>query len=330
MRQSPNFDGKAFVNPIPTKVGGEGNMGKMLAKLFKSHPNRKPATTPGPFPVDFDKLYELPANTLRVTWLGHSGLIIEIDGKRFLTDPVYRRASPLQIMGPKRFFPAPISLNDLPHLDAIIISHDHYDHLDKTIIVALATQGTPIFTSLGVGDILTKWGVPHAQITEMDWWESINIGDGFTLSAAPARHFSGRSIRNRNQTLWASYAIKGPVHNVYYGADSGIHPLFKEIGERLGPFDIAMLEVGASDPLWADIHMGPANATDAMLALGAKVMMPIHWGTFNLAFHAWTQPADDTIKYAAEKGIKLIMPAPGEIYTYDGKPYINKWWEKFM
>jgi len=331
MIDSPNFDGKVFVNPIPTQVGGEGNMGKLLTEYFlKKHPNRVPAKKPGPFPVDLEKLNNLPANTLRVTWLGHSGLIIEIDGKRILTDPVYRRASPFQFMGPKRFFPAPINLDDLPHLDAIIISHDHFDHLDDKTIVKLAKKGTPIFTSLGVGTILNKWGIPKSQITEMDWWQSVTPWKGFTITAAPARHFSGRSLWNRNETLWASYAIKGPVHNVYYGADSGIHSIFKTIGEKLGPFDLAMLEIGAYNDLWADIHMGPTNATDAMLALGAKVLMPIHWGTFNLAMHTWTEPAEKVMEHATEKNIKLLLPAPGEVYTYDGKPYINKWWEPFM
>ncbi|OCX52731.1 MBL fold metallo-hydrolase [Mucilaginibacter sp. PPCGB 2223] len=331
MQSSAHFDGKVFVNPIPTKVGGEGNMGKLLYEYFiKSHPNRYPAKTPGPFSADLNKLNLLPPDTLRVTWLGHSGLIIEIDGKRILTDPVYRRASPFQFMGPKRFFPAPIALDKLPHLDAIIISHDHYDHLDQQVIVALATKGTPIYTSLGVGAILQKWGISQTHITEMDWWQTADLGDGITLTSAPARHFSGRSLFNRNQTLWASFGIKGPVHNVYYGADSGMHPLFNEIGERLGPFDLAMLEVGAADPMWADIHMGPANATNAMLALGAKVLMPIHWGTFNLALHTWTEPVEDVMKYAAEKQIKLLLPAPGQTYTYNGEQYINKWWEPFM
>jgi len=328
---SSNFDGKVYINPIPTKVGGDGNMAKILSEYFlKKHPNVRPAKAPGPFNTDLQKLNTLPGDTLRITWLGHSGTIIEIDGKRFLTDPVYHRASPFQFMGPARFFPAPVAIADMPRLDAIIISHDHYDHLDDKTIVALAKKGTPIYTSLGVGAILHKWGVPKTQITEMDWWQSIDLGDGFTLTSAPARHFSGRSVFNRNQTLWASFGIKGPVHNVYYGADSGIHPLFKEIGERLGPFDIAMLEVGAYNALWQDIHMGPDNATDAMLALGAKVMMPIHWGTFNLALHPWTEPAELVIEYAKQKGIKLLMPAPGQIYVYDGNEYINRWWEPFM
>jgi L-ascorbate metabolism protein UlaG (beta-lactamase superfamily) len=327
---SSNFDGKVYINPIPTKFGGEGNKGKMLAELlFKKHPNRTPAKTPGPFPANHTKLATLPADALRITWLGHSSLLIDIDGKRILTDPVFRRASPVQFAGPARFFPTPIGVADMPHLDAIIISHDHYDHLDDKTIVALAKKGTPIYTSLGVGAILHKWGIPKTQITELDWWQDVSLGDGFKITSAPARHFSGRSMFNRNQTLWASFAIKGPVHNVYYGADSGIHPLFAEIADRLGPFDITMLEIGASNELWADIHMGPDLATNAQLALKGTVMMPIHWGTFNLAFHTWTQPVERVLACAEEKGIDLLLPAPGETYELNGKGYINKWWEKF-
>ncbi|WP_295649788.1 MBL fold metallo-hydrolase [uncultured Mucilaginibacter sp.] len=324
-----NYNGKIYINPIPTQVGGDGNKGKLIAQLFKKHPNRTPAKTPGPFKADFEKLNKLPKDTLRVTWLGHSGLIIEIDGKRILTDPVFRRASPVQFMGPKRFFPTPVSVEEMPELDAIIISHDHYDHLDDKTIVALAKKGTPIYTSPGVGAILNKWGIPATQIKELDWWQSVDLGDGFTLTSAPARHFSGRSLFNRMQTLWASFAIKGPVHNVYYGADSGLHPLFAEIAERLGPFDITMLEIGASDELWKDIHMGPDRAIEAQLMLKSAVLMPIHWGTFNLAFHAWTQPVERVMEVATEKGVELLLPAPGETYTFNGKGYTNKWWEAF-
>src|SRR5476651_1094325 len=179
MEPSSHFDGKIFLNPIPTKVGGDGNTGKMLAELFKKHPNRHPSKTPGPFPADLKKLNDLPKDTLRITWLGHSSLIIELDGKRILTDPVFRRASPVQFMGPKRFFPTPVTVDEMPYLDAIIISHDHFDHLDDKTIVALAKKGTPIYTSLGVGAILNKWGIPKSQITELDWWQAVDMGEGF-------------------------------------------------------------------------------------------------------------------------------------------------------
>ena len=330
MYNSPNFNGKVFVNPIPTKTGLSSSVFKVLAEYTKDHPNRTPRIQPGPFPADLPLLNTLPANTLRITLIGHSSLLIEIDGKRILTDPVWvKRASPFQFFGPERFFPAPIALNDLPPVDAIILSHDHYDHLDEETIKTLGKRSIPFFCSLGVGKILEGWGISKNQITEFDWWQENEIWPGFKLTAAPARHFSGRGITNRNTTLWASYIIKGPKHKVYFGADSGIHPLFKTIGEKYGPFDIAMLEIGAYNDLWKDIHMGPDNASDAFLALNANLMMPIHWGTFNLAFHAWTQPIERLLELTKQNKIPLLVPQPGETYTYNGKPYLNKWWEAF-
>ena len=198
MYKAANFNGKTFENPIPTRIGGEGNTMALLKEAIKKHPNTKPANTPGPFPADYDLLNNLPADALRITWLGHSCLLIEIDGKRFLTDPVYRRASPFQFVGPKRFFPAPIPLDKMPHLDGIIISHDHFDHLDDKTVVELAKKGTPFYTSLGVGPILEKWGIAKSQITEFEWWQSLDLGNGFKITAAPARHFSGRSMFKQN------------------------------------------------------------------------------------------------------------------------------------
>jgi len=330
MYNSPNFNGKVFVNPIPTKTAGVSVIFKILAEYMKDHPNRTPRITPGPFPVDLKLLNDLPPNTLRVTWMGHSSLLIEIDGKRFLTDPVWvKRASPAQFFGPERFFPAPVALNDLPPIDAIIISHDHYGHLDKATVKILGKRSIPLFCSLGVGKILENWGISKNQITEFDWWQEKEIWPGFKLIAAPARHFSGRGLRNRDTTLWASYIIKAPKHKVYFGADSGMHPLFKTIGEKYGPFDLAMLEIGAYNDLWKDIHMGPQNASDAFLAVNANLMMPIHWGTFNLSLHTWTEPIETLLTLAQQKNIKLLIPQPGETYTYNGKAYVNKWWEAF-
>ncbi|RYE35772.1 MAG: MBL fold metallo-hydrolase [Sphingobacteriaceae bacterium] len=330
MPYSPNFNGKVFVNPIPTKTGFSAGFLNILKEYRKDHPNRTPRLQPGPFKADLSLLNNLPADDLRITLIGHSSTLIEIDGKRILTDPVWvQRASPFSFLGPKRFFPAPIALDNLPPIDGIIISHDHYDHFDKKTVKILGKRSIPFFCSLGVGKILNSWGIPKNQITEFDWWQEKEIWPDFKLAAAPARHFSGRGLRNRNTTLWASYVIKGPKHKVYFGADSGMHPLFKEIGQKYGPFDIAMLEIGASNPLWADIHMGPDLAAEAFLELNANLMMPIHWGTFNLAFHAWTQPIERLLELSPQKNIKLLVPKPGETYIYNGKPYVNKWWEPF-
>lgn len=330
MYNSPNFNGKVFLNPIPTQTGFSAGFLNVLKEYRKDHPNRLPRIKPGPFPADLNLLQNLPADTLRITLIGHSSLLIEIDGKRILTDPVWaQRASPFQFFGPKRFFPAPIALDDLPPIDGIIISHDHFDHLDKETVKILGKRSIPFYCSLGVGKILNGWGIPKNQITEFDWWQENEIWPGFKLIAAPARHFSGRGISHRNTTLWASYIIQGPKHKVYFGADSGMHPLFKTIGEKYGPFDMAMLEIGAYNDLWKDIHMGPDNAAEAFLALNTNLMMPIHWGTFNLAFHAWTEPIERLLQLAKQKNIKLVVPKPGETYIYNGQPHISKWWEPF-
>ncbi len=297
----------------------------MLKQYINAKEERVPLTQLGPFPVDESLFNVAPASGLRITWMGHSSLLIEIDGKRILTDPVIGRASFVQWAGPKRFFDYPLPIEQMPVLDAIIISHDHYDHLDVLAMKKLAGIATPFYCSLGVGAILEGWGIAKSRITEMDWGQTAKVGNDLTITTTPARHFSGRGITNRNQTLWSSFVIKGNKHNIFFGADSGWFPGFHDIGNQFGPFDLAMLEVGAYGEGWLDIHMGPDNATNAHLALKGKVMMPIHWGTFNLAFHAWREPVERTIQYAKDKNIKLFLPKPGAVTDFNGE-HNSKWW----
>ena len=316
--------GKTFQNPIPT-AQTNGGFFKILWQYMTSKEERVPKVPIGPFPVNVLHYDTTPASGLRVTWMGHSSLLIEIDGKRFLTDPVVGRASFSQLVGPKRFFPYPLSLTNLPQLDGIILSHDHYDHLDKMAIRQLVNNATPFYCSLGVGEHLVKWGIDKNRINELDWMQTVAVGSDCTITATPARHFSGRGLTNRNQTLWSSFVIKGNKHNIFFGADSGWFPGFKDIGNHFGPFDLTILEVGASNPAWADIHMGPYKATDAHLALKGKVMMPIHWAGFNLALHAWREPVETTITLAKEKGIELFLPKPGTVTDFHGALNTN-WW----
>ena len=303
----------------------KGGFFKIIGKYITSKEERIPKTPLGPFVTD-PLLYNTPsAGGLRITWMGHSSLLIEIDGKRLLTDPVIGRASFVSFAGPKRFFPYPLPLEELPPLDGIIISHDHYDHLDELAMRKFAGDNIPFYCSLGVGAHLEKWRISRSRITELDWGATATVGADLTITATPARHFSGRGVVNRNQTLWSSFVIKGNKHNIFFGADSGWFPGFHDIGKEFGPFDLTMLEVGASDPLWADIHMGPDHATNAHLALKGKVMMPIHWGTFNLALHSWRDPVERTIAFSKQKNIELFIPKPGVITDFEGA-HNSQWW----
>jgi L-ascorbate metabolism protein UlaG (beta-lactamase superfamily) len=327
--QPARKQGKKFLNPVPTAVMAPGAFTKMLSAYMHNKNEVVPKRQLGPFTTD-PKVYGTPpASGLRITWIGHSSLLIEIDGLRLLTDPVWgSRASFSSFVGPKRFFAPPLALKDLPPLDAIIISHDHYDHLDKPTIEYLAQGATPFYCSLNVGAFLQKCGVGASHITEMNWTDKVQIGSNCQLTALPARHFSGRSLTNRFETLWSSFSIKTAQHHIYFGADSGWYEGFHEIGEVFGPFDLTMLEIGAHNTLWPDIHMGPYHAADAHLALKGKLMMPIHWGTFNLALHAWDEPIKTLLSIAPEKDIQLFAPQPGEPAEVTGQAYIHRWWER--
>ena len=270
---------------------------------------------------------KVPQSGLRVTWLGHSTMLIEIDGVRILTDPVWGpRASPSALVGPRRFQAAPISLREMPPVDVVAVSHDHYDHLDYPTIRALARTPVPFVTSLGVGAHLEYWGVPPERITELDWWESYTVPDtGVVLTAAPSQHFSGRGLKDRNATLWSSFAIRSPKHSVFFSGDTGLTTEYQSIRERLGPFDAVMLEIGAFHPAWGDIHLGPGNALKAHAMLGG-VFMPVHWGTFALAMHAWDQPAETLLKLAADTGVQLLMPLLGQPAEPAQADIVEPWW----
>jgi L-ascorbate metabolism protein UlaG (beta-lactamase superfamily) len=320
--------GPKFQAPIESHVGGLSLMLKALPELIRGRHARVPATPPGPFRTD-PAAYATPSPSgLRVTWFGHSSSLIELDGFRLLLDPVWDdRAAPVDWAGPKRFFPPTLPIESLPALDAVLISHDHYDHLGKRTVQRLAAQRPELrwIAPLGVAAELANFGVALNRITELDWTESTVIGQSLTITALPARHFSGRSAFNRNHTLWASFAIRGPRHNVYYGADSGPWDGFATIGRDFGPFDLTLLEIGASDPLWPDIHLGPDCAAAAFHALGGGLLMPIHWGLFDLALHPWRQPIERLLELSAAQSIPLFAPEPG-LPTEVTPGIVSNWW----
>jgi L-ascorbate metabolism protein UlaG (beta-lactamase superfamily) len=266
---------------------------------------------------------------LRATWLGHSTVLIEIDGLRVLTDPVWaQRASPTQLAGPKRFQPVPLALKALPRLDAVVISHDHYDHLDMATVKELvALQDVPFITSLGVGAHLQAWGVPPQRIVELDWWEHWQAPSAeLRIHAAPSQHFSGRSLKDRNATLWSSLVIETPKHRVFFSGDTGLTGEYAAIRERFGPFDLVMLEVGAFHPSWGDIHLGPENALKALQLLGGGAFLPVHWGTFSLALHDWDQPAETLLELGPKQGTQLLMPRLGEAVEPAHGELAAPWW----
>ncbi len=334
MRASPLWEdgerGGGFRNRHPVLPGLRDSTAPRpsLSDFLCGGERRAPA---GPLPaLNPLPLWQRPSDTgLRATWLGHSTVLIEIDGFKVLTDPVWGpRASPLRFAGPKRFQPVPVKLKALPRPDVVVISHDHYDHLDYPTVLALARHTTvPIVTSLGVGAHLEAWGVPAARITELDWWESFTLPGGtLQITAAPSQHFSGRGLKDRNATLWSSMVIRGDRHRVFFSGDTGLTTEYAAIRERLGPFDLVMLEVGAFHPSWGDIHLGPDNALKAWQLLGGGPFLPIHWGTFALALHDWDQPAETLLAAAPGLEVPLVMPRLGEPVEPSRIETVSPWW----
>ena len=323
MRASRQYAGGGFINTYPASVLRDaGAKTSLVDFMFRGKEQRIPSR-PLPSVDPRDAWARRVQSGLRATWLGHSTVLLEIDGRRVLTDPVWgQRASPFPFLGPKRFQPVPVEINALPSLDAIVISHDHYDHLDYISIRALAALNVPFVTSLGVGAHLEAWGVPPERIIELDWWES-TVVNGLTITAAPSHHFSGRGLKDRNTTLWSSFVMRGEQHAVFFSGDTGLSPLFAEIGQRLGPFDLVMIEVGAFHPSWGSIHLGPENALQAWAQLGSGRFLPVHWATFNLAMHPWSEPAE--VLYAASPE-GLVMPWLGEAFEPDHAEQVKPWW----
>jgi L-ascorbate metabolism protein UlaG (beta-lactamase superfamily) len=324
VERSPQWRDGAFRNRRPRV---DGPFSRMLTEfLFGGSDHRSPdAAMPVVARTVADYLTP-PASGLRVTWFGHSTVLLEIDGQRVLVDPMWgERASPVSFAGPTRFFPPSLALAELPPIDVVLVSHDHYDHLDMSTAKALAALGTRFVVPLGIGAHLEAWGVPDSSVVELDWWDAIDVG-GLAVTATPSRHFSGREIRDQDQTLWAGWAIAGPRHRVYYSGDTALDDTMIEIGARLGPFDLTMIEVGEYDALWVDVHLGPEQAVRAHRLVRGAVMLPVHWAGFDLALHGWTEPIERVLVAAAAEGVRVATPRPGELLEPASLGAPTRWW----
>lgn len=327
MQSSAHWKGDRFRNVMPQE---EPKMWSTLRELIKGGSKHRVPKDPLPTVARRgEEFADHPQTGLRVTWLGHSTSLVEIDGVRAILDPVFgTRASPFSWAGPKRFFAPPLPLSELPELDLVVLSHDHYDHLDYPTIVQLAQTEVSFIAPLGVGAHLELWGVDPNRIVELDWWES-HEHRGITLTATPARHFSGRrsmTMSDRDRTLWAGWSLRGPEHAVYFSGDTAMFPGFREIGERLGPFDIGLVESGAYNIHWRDAHIGPEQAVLASKLVRAELFMPIHWGTFDLSLHGWTEPIERIARASQRAGVALATPRPGESVLPGHEVPTDRWW----
>jgi len=329
MRGSARFAGGKFQNVEPTALMGAAAMPGAFRHWLFGKEMRVPAC---PLPLVTDAAARLAtpaASGLRVTWLGHSTTLVEIDGARVLTDPVWsERASPSRWVGPNRYHPPPLPLADLPPLDAVLISHEHYDHLDMATVQALGARGVTFHVPLGIGAHLEAWGIAPQKIVEHDWWEAATLPGGVRVVSTPARHFNGRGIPWRVGALWTSWSIVGPRHRVFFSGDTGLTAGFDEIARREGPFDLALLEIGQYHESWGTIHLGPTGALDALARLQARTLIPIHWSTFVLAYHGWSEPAETLLREADRRGAAVLTPRLGEPIEPTAAPAgaTTAWW----
>ncbi len=327
IKKSPYYKDGVFQYPESTPLmTKEASYLKMIQLQFKTDEAREPTI---PLPSVKTNLKKVPTNNFQITWFGHSSYLLQIDGKNILVDPVFSKAaSPVDFVGAKRFPGTDVySLKDMPPLDAILLTHDHYDHLDYEVITQLKDSAVKFYMPLGVGAHLEHWGIDTSRITELDWWDKTEIITGIRLTATPARHFSGRGLTDRGKTLWTSYVIESDSSRIYVGGDSGYGPHFKTIGEKFGSFDLTILECGQYHTYWPLIHMMPEEVVQAHLDLKGKVLFPVHWGKFALGFHPWKEPIERLMIRADANAVKVTTPKIGEQILSEGSLPQSKWWK---
>lgn len=331
-RQSKQFRNGKFHNtsPVPKELGFYQTM-KLAYTFFTTKvPNGRPKTPLNVQKIDAGNVSQYKGDA-RMVWFGHSAFLLQMEGKTILLDPMLGKvAAPHPWLGGNRFNSEfPIEPDQLPQIDAVIFSHDHYDHLDYESVLKIKDKTTHFYVPLGVGSHLKAWGVPAHKITELDWWQETQL-DGITLACTPAQHFSGRKLNNSQSTLWCSWVIKSKNETLFFSGDSGYNTHFSEIGEHYGPFDLALMECGQYNEMWSDIHMMPEETAQAGIDVKAKKIMPIHWAGFKLALHDWTDPIERVKTKASELGVELITPKIGDvIIVNDSINNYSHWWKSF-
>ena len=329
---SPQYGGKSFVNPNGVKT--ELFTWEMLEVGWEYLTTKRVDPQPtGVIPVtDIDQgaWTNLGEDDFQYAWLGHSSLLVAMEGRLILSDPVFEdRASPISWMGPKRFHPSPVTARSLPPLDAILITHDHYDHLEEPTIRKLAPKTGLFLVPLGVGALLEQWGVPKDKIAEMDWWETRKIGS-LTFTTTPAVHYASRGLFDLNQRLWASWAVTGAHKRIFISGDSGYFDGFKQVGRELGPMDVTFLKIGAYNDkgTWRKGHMTPEEAVAEHIDLSGGVMVPHHWATFDLGLHSWHEPMERALAEAGRLGVDMATPRVGQVVRPGEKTEADFWWRR--
>lgn len=321
-----------FVNQIPVT---EFSFGKFFKLLKRSLFDKKETTIPHKeIPLELvtpTQLEKLPQHQTSVLRLGHSTILIKIENQFWLLDPVFgERASPFSFAGPKRFHQAPIDIENLPEIEGVIISHNHYDHMDEYSIKKLKGKVKHFYMPIGNAAQIKAWGIESHQITELDWWQEVNVGP-VMIAATPAQHFSGRGLGDRDKALWSSWVIKSDNSSIFFSGDTGYFSGFKTIGEKYGPFDLTMIETGAYDEEWPEVHMTPQQSSQAHKDLNGRKFLPVHNGTFDLAFHSWTDPFEQVVNIANQEWIDLLTPKMGQVITLHDDDSVDKardlfWW----
>ena len=329
MNKSKQFNNDKFNNYKPSPDWGFFKMLPIMWDFLVTNNDRKPDIELPIKKVEFNQITSAESDELKITWIGHSSQIINIDGKIILTDPVFENRT--AFMGPSRYNgDVPLNIDEFPEIDLVLITHNHYDHLNSYTIEKIHPKVKQFIVPLLVGAELEKMGVPREKIIELDWWEETSPFEDFLIAFTPTQHFSGRGLFDRDETLWGSYVIQGPHHKTYFSGDSGYFKGFKEIGDKYGPFDYTFLECGAYNEKWRFVHMMPEETVQAHLDLKGKILQPIHWGTFNLALHAWYDPMQRVAKAADSLGVQLSTPIVGETITVDENLATERWWENLI